>query len=185
MSFCFANSVDALGEPDFKAPIVEAMQDASDCFLLFKHFPLLQSVVSLLPGSLAAMILPQSLGIARIKRILSKQIKHLVADPSNLKTFSHPIIFQKLLDPEASNKSKARKALNERNFLQEAQSLLFNGCDPVSNQIMLGTWSLLENPGNARKLKNELLEAWPALDKIPTFEELEKLPYLVISCAQF
>lgn len=179
MSFCFANSVDALGEPDFKAPIVEAMQEASNCLLLFKHFPLLQSVVQLLPQALTVMIIPQTAGIFKVTKVLSAQVKQLVADPSSLKQFSHPTIFQKLLDTEASNK---RKALKERNLLQEAQSLLFGGSDTVSNQIMLGTWHLLESLNNTRRLKNELFEAWPVLENIPSFEELEKLPFLVSSC---
>ena len=182
MSFCFAKSVDALGEPDFKAPIVEAMYDASDCLLLFKHFPLLQSTIFRLPRSLTVMIVPQTSGITRVMKVLSRQVTQLIADNSGVCEFPHPVVFQKLLDRGANAKEKA---LNKRTMLHEAQSLLFGGSDTVSNQMMLGVWHLLENPDYVRKLKEELYAAWPVLEDLPSFEELEKLPFLVISRSQF
>jgi hypothetical protein len=178
MSFYFAKSVDALGEPDFKASIVEAMEESADCLLLFKHFPWLQSVVSLLPTSLAVVIIPQTSGIGRVVHILSTRVKQLMANPSSLEECSHPVIFKNLLQTEANSKEVA---LNERSLLQESQSLLFGGSETVSNQIMLGTWHLLESPDNVRRLKSELLKAWPALDNTPSLEDLERLPFLVIS----
>jgi hypothetical protein len=178
MTFCFAKSVDALGEPDFKAPIVEAMIEASECLLLFKHFPWLQTIMYLLPRSLTVMLVPQTSGITRVMKVLSPQVTQLMANPSAMKEFAHPVIFHKLLDVQANTR---QKALNERNMLHEAQSLLFGGSDTVSNQMMLGVWHLLENPDDVRKLKDELLAAWPVLENTPTLEELEKLPFLVIS----
>ncbi|KIN07937.1 hypothetical protein OIDMADRAFT_99899 [Oidiodendron maius Zn] len=175
MSFCFAKSVDALGEADFKAPIVEAMYDASDCLLLFKHFPLLQSTIFRLPRSLTVMIVPQTSGITRVMKVLSRQVTQLIADNSGVREFPHPVVFQKLLDRGANAKGKA---LNERRMLHEAQSLLFGASDTVSNQMMLGVWHLLENPDYVRKLKEELYAAWPVLEDSPSFEELEKLPFL-------
>jgi cytochrome P450 len=181
MSFCFAKSVDALGEPEFKAPIVEAMEVSSDCLILFKHFPWLQSIVFLLPRSLTVRITPPTSGIIRVMKILSAQVKEILANPSSLKDFSHPVIFHALLSTEGNQN---RKVPNERSLLQEAQSLLFGGSDTLSNQIMLGTWSLLENPDLVRRLKKELLEAWPVLQTTPRYEDLEKLPFLVIYDSQ-
>lgn len=37
-SFCSAKSVDALGESDFKAPAIEAMEANLSTFIIFKHF---------------------------------------------------------------------------------------------------------------------------------------------------
>jgi hypothetical protein len=44
---------------------------------------------------------------------------------------------------------------------------------------MLGTFHLLENPGLLMRLKDELYEHWPNLEKVPRFQDLEKLPFLV------
>jgi cytochrome P450 len=169
--------VDALGEPEFKAPIVEAMEVSSDCLVLFKHFPWLQTILFRLPQSLTLIIAPQISGIFRVTKILSMQVKQVVANPSSLKDLSHPVIFHQLLSAEAN---KGQKVPNEKSLLQEAQSLLFGGSDTVSNQMMLGTWHLLESPSLVHRLKKELLEAWPILETAPSFEALEKLPFLVI-----
>lgn len=176
-SFCFAKSVDALGEPEFKAPIVEAMEVSSDCLVLFKHFPWLQTILFLLPQSLALRIAPQISGIYRVTKFLSTQVKQVVANPSSLEEISHPVIFHQLLSAEAN---KGQKIPDEKSLLQEAQSLLFGGSDTVSNQTMLGIWHMLENPSLVRRLKKELLGAWPVLGTSPSFESLEKLPFLVL-----
>lgn len=178
MSFCFAKSVDALGEPDFKAPIVEAMKDASDCLLLFKHFPWLQTLMMLLPVPLTVKIMPQTSGIVKVKEVLSPLVKQLMKNPCSLKESLYPVVFDKLLN---TNTTGSENAPNQRSLLQEAQSLLFGGSDTVSNQMMLGVWHLLDSPENVRKLKNELIEAWPVLENTPSFEDLEKLPFLVIT----
>lgn len=177
MSFYFAKSMDTLGEPEFKAPIVEAMEAAADRSLIYRHFPLLQTVVRFLPVPLTKMIFPQASAISGVRRILSARIKQVKANPFSLDETSHPVILRKLLLTKGTGKEKA---LNELSLLDEAQSLLFNGSEPVSNQIMLGTWHVLENQDLTRRLKSELSEAWPVLGTTPKFEDLEKLPFLVI-----
>jgi hypothetical protein len=48
---------------------------------------------------------------------------------------------------------------------------------------MHGTFYILRSPEVHRKLKRELLLAWPELKKEPDLSELEKLPYLVLLCS--
>jgi hypothetical protein len=175
MYFYFAKSADSLGEPDFKAPIVEAMEVSSDRILLFKHFPLLQTILSILPTYISA-ITPQTSGISKVLKILSTRVEQVLANPSSLQECPYPVIVEKLLIAGGNN---TEKALNRQSLLHESQSLLFGGTEAVSNQMMLGIWHLLENPTNVRRLKNELLLAWPKLENAPTFEDLEKLPFLV------
>lgn len=176
-SVCFARSVDALGEPEFKAPIVEAMEEAPAHLVLFKHFPWLQSIFIRMPRWLTVMVAPQTSGIARVMDILRTQIKDAMANPYSLKDSSRHIVYHALLSVEAN---EGAKSADEKSLLQEAQSLLLCGSDAVSNQIMLGTWHLLESPALVRRLNKELLKVWPVLDIVPSFAELEKLPLLVI-----
>lgn len=177
MSFYFAKSADNLGEPDFKAPIVEAIETSSDRLLLFKHFPLLRTILPIIPASITAIV-PQTAGISKVLKNLSTQVEQLTANPSSLQECPHPVIFEKLL---MTGGDKTEKALNQQSLLHESQSLLFGGTEAVSNQMMLGIWHLLENSTNVRRLKDELFLAWPKLESVPRFEDLEKLPFLVIA----
>ena len=58
------------------------------------------------------------------------------------------------------------------------------GMDTVSNTLSLGTLHIIHNPVVRVKLCRELEEVWPDLQgDPPSFEVLEKLPYLV--CLNF
>ncbi len=56
---------------------------------------------------------------------------------------------------------------------------MFGGGDTTANVIMVGTFYLLSNPATLARLKKELREAWPRLEKEPDLKDLERLPYLV------
>jgi len=43
---------------------------------------------------------------------------------------------------------------------------------------MIGTYHLLHNPEVKQRLVDELFSAWPVLDQPPSYEEIEKLPFL-------
>ena len=43
---------------------------------------------------------------------------------------------------------------------------------------MTGTYHLLRNPEAKQRLEDEVRTAWPDLDQAPSYEELEKLPFL-------
>ncbi|EKM53729.1 uncharacterized protein PHACADRAFT_198150 [Phanerochaete carnosa HHB-10118-sp] len=62
----------------------------------------------------------------------------------------------------------------------DPQAVLFvnAGADTVATALAVGTLHVLSNPEIHAKLQKELVEAWPDLDDVPRFEQLEKLPYL-------
>jgi hypothetical protein len=175
-SFCFAKSVDALGEPDFKAPIIEAMEASLPAFVLFKHFSLIRKAVFNMPPWLSIRVSPQTAGLVQLQQILGRQVNEVVKNPDSLKDAPHPIIYHKLLDKDAN---KSGMVPVPGSLYEEAQALMFGGADTTGNTLMLGTFHLLENPGLLTRLKDELYEHWPNLEKVPRFEDLEKLPFLV------
>jgi Cytochrome P450 len=175
-SFCFAKSVDALGEPDFKAPIIEAMEASLPAFVLFKHFSLIRKAVFNMPPWLSIRVSPQTAGLVQLQQILGRQVNEVVKNPESLKDAPHPIIYHKLLDKDA-NKSGVVPVAGS--LYEEAQALMFGGADITGNTLMLGTFHLLENSSLLKRLKDELYSAWPNLENAPRFENLEMLPFLV------
>lgn len=177
-SFCFAKSVDALAEPDFRAPIIEAMEASLPAFVLFKHFSIIRRAVFGMPPWLSVLVSPQTAGLIRLQQVLGAQVTDVVKNPESLQGAPHRIIYHELLNPEAS---KGLPLPSAGSLYEEAQALMFGGSDTTGNTLMLGTFHLLESPGLLERMKEELLRAWPALDKPPRFEDLEKLPFLVRS----
>jgi cytochrome P450 len=103
-------------------------------------------------------------------------VKEVSRNPSLLRDAPYPIIYHHLLDPE---EHKGQGVPSPSSLYEEAQALLYGGTDTVANALMIGVFHILEKPAILRKLKEELLAAWPKIDDIPKYEELEKLPYLV------
>jgi hypothetical protein len=175
-SFCFAKSVEALAEPGFKAPIIEAMEASLPAFVLFKHFSLIRRAVFGMPPWLSVIVSPQTAGLIDLQRVLGAQVNDVIKNPENLLGAPHRIIYHELLNREAS---KGAPLPSAGSLYEEAQALMFGGGDTTGNTLMLGTFHLLESPDLVARMKEELREAWPVLLNSPTLEELEKLPFLV------
>jgi hypothetical protein len=174
-AFCFDKSVDAIEAPEFKAPIVEAMDNSLPTFHLFKHFPLFRKTIFSLPPWLAIKASPETSGLTHLQVILGEQVKDVTTNPQSLKDTQYPTIYQRLLDPEAH---KGNPIPNATALYEEAQTMLFAGGVTVGDTLMTGTFYILDQPLLYQRLRAELLEAWPDLKNPPTFEVLETLPIL-------
>lgn len=175
-SFCFAKSVDALSAPNFRAPIIEALEASLPASVAFKHFTLIRKAVFRMPKWLSIKISPPMAGLIHLQEILGAQVNEVVKNPGSLSNAPHRIIYHELLNPKTSQNVPPPSA---GSLYEEAQALMFGGVDTVGNTLMLGTFHLLDTSSLADRLQKELHEAWPSLDNPPKYEDLEKLPFLV------
>jgi len=60
----------------------------------------------------------------------------------------------------------------------EAQVMFAAGSHTVGTTLMVGAYHLLRTPEAQKRLEAEVRAAWPVLDQPPSYEELEKLPFL-------
>ena len=174
-TFCFDKSVDAIDAPEFKAPIVEAMDNSLPTFHLFKHFPLFRKTIFSLPPWLAIKASPETAGLTHLQVILGEQVKDVTTNPQSLIDTQYPTIYQRLLDPEAH---KGHPIPNATALYEEAQTMLFAGGVTVGDTLMTGTFYILDQPLLYQRLRAEVFEAWPDLNNPPPFEVLETLPIL-------
>lgn len=177
-SFCFSRSVNAIAAPEFRAPIVEAMEECLPSFVLFRHFGVIRKIVMGMPPWLSIKLSPGTAGLVQLQQILRQQIREISNNPELLKEAPHPIIYHALLNPESY---KGKAVPSSGSLYEEAQALMFGGGDTTGNTLMIGVLTVLERPDILKRLKEELLTCWPNLASPPTFETLEKLPFLVIS----
>ena len=63
----------------------------------------------------------------------------------------------------------------------EAQVLFAAGSHTVGTTLMIGAYYLLRSPEAKQRLEAEVRAAWPVFDQPPSYEELEKLPFLASS----
>ncbi|KAL1963324.1 hypothetical protein VTN77DRAFT_8445 [Rasamsonia byssochlamydoides] len=173
---CFGNSVNAINAPNHEAPIILSMDASVPVFVPFKHFSLYKEMIVNCPPYISKIVSPATAGLVNLQLLLKKQISELTTDPENLKKLPHSTtIYHELLRPEAYRSGTAPDA---GSLYEEAQALLFAGADTTGTTLMHGCFHILSLPEVYRKLKQELLLAWPDLEKKPSLNELEKLPYL-------
>ncbi len=86
----------------------------------------------------------------------------------------HRIIYRELLNPKAikGHVPTAKQLLNE------AEVLVSAGAHTVGTVLMTGVYQLLRNPEAKQRLIKEVRSAWPVLNELPAYEDLEKLPFL-------
>jgi cytochrome P450 len=88
----------------------------------------------------------------------------------------HRVIYSELLNPEANKGLPPPTALK---LAHEARVLFAAGSHTIGTTLMTGVYYLLRNPDAKQRLVDEVRLAWPVLDEPPSYEELEKLPFLV------
>ena len=103
------------------------------------------------------------------------QVKSVLRNPNSLDDAPHRVIYSELLNPEAN---KGLPSPTERQLDHEARVLFAAGSHAIGTTLMIGVAHLLRHPEIKDRLVDELRAVWPVLDQAPSYEELEKLPYL-------
>ena len=96
-------------------------------------------------------------------------------NPKLLDDAPHRVIYSELLNPDANKGHLSPTALH---LIHEGRVMFAAGSHTVGTTLMTGVYHLLRSPEAKQRLVDEVRAAWPALDQAPSYEELEKLPYL-------
>ncbi|KAF5381432.1 hypothetical protein D9757_009044 [Collybiopsis confluens] len=171
-SYCFAECPDTLDYPDFSHPLIRDVEKLFSAFWIQQSFPWIVSLINNGPAKLILWLLPQFQGYVELKRRLSRQIDDIRADPDILLNAEHETVYRHLMEP------KGKDSLTKTELLHDAMVFQSAGSDTVGNSCYVGTFYALKNPDIARRLIEELREAWPDKGKPISYTVLEKLPYL-------
>jgi len=170
-TYAFGRSFDLLDRPDFGVPYFEA----SDVFFhlehLFGHFHWLADLVQSTPLWLVSVLFPA------LSELVSKQswwidrVREIRDSPGMSK--AQGTIFQGIL-----SSGLPEDDLSEKRLSAEAQLIVFAGEGTTAYTLMAATYELLANPPELEKLQCELANAIPDRDAMPSFAQVESLPYL-------
>ena len=103
------------------------------------------------------------------------QVKNVLQNPNSLADAPHRVIYSELLNPEAN---KGLPPPTESQLDHDARVLFAAGSHTIGTTLMIGVSHILRHLEVKERLVNEVRAAWPVLDQVPSYEELEKLPYL-------
>ena len=107
---------------------------------------------------------------------MESQIKSILQNPELLDDAPHRIIYNELLNPDA-NKGLFPPTVSQ--LSDDAHVLFSAGSHTVGTTLFVGVYHLLRNPKKKQRLIDEVYTVWPVLDQPLSYEQLEKLPFLV------
>jgi hypothetical protein len=70
-SLCFGKPIHAVDAPDFKAPIVVAMDASSEIFLRFKYSDMYKNMIMKCPPKLSKILSPATVGLVDLQQVTS------------------------------------------------------------------------------------------------------------------
>jgi len=177
---CFRRCTNCTEAPDFKAPLVGVTANTLWISHWNVHFRFLQAWIDWLPVNVVATLLPLVKPILDLRASINQQVGEILS-AMNKSSFNakeargtdHATIFDDIL---ASN--LLTHELSFDRLTQEAFALTSAGMETVKSTMVLGIFHTLEQPAIHARLQAELADAMPDPTRIPSWVELEKLPYL-------
>jgi cytochrome P450 len=176
-SYCFGRSSNALDYKNFENDILAAIDQTLPMIWIFKHLPLVKTLLLGVPECFASVLKPSTVGILQQRKQMGKQIDDIMKDPSSLQNADHETIYHHFLTPQPDN--FRLPPVTREWLLDEGLYMRFAGSDTVGNTCTVATYHILNNKDVHQKLFHVLKEAWPEKDVPIGYETLEKLPYLV------
>jgi hypothetical protein len=68
-SLCFGKPIHAVDAPDFKAPIIVAMDASSEIFLRFKYSDMYKNMIMKCPPKLSKILSPATIGLVDLQQV--------------------------------------------------------------------------------------------------------------------
>jgi cytochrome P450 len=177
---CFRRCTNCTEAPDFKAPLVGVTANTLWISHWNAHFRFLQAWMDWLPVNVVTTLVPLVKPVLDLRVSINQQVREILADmarstysPKESRGTAEATIFDDIL---ASNLPS--QELSYDRLTQEAFALTSAGMETVKSTMVLGIFHCLEQPAILARIQTELTEAMPDPSKIPTWVELEKLPYL-------
>lgn len=178
--YCYGYSYDYLLKEDFgyewKVAIVQIFKDVA----FRRAVPWVMRVFPLLPRRLIVALMPRAEGPfafqADIEKEITKIFSHELGDDGKKGTEKESI-FTTLRDSDVlPEEEKSIKRMTEEGF-----TLIGAGAETTAKTLAETTFHVLNTPGVLSRLSEELKTVMPKNTDMPSWTELEKLPYMVSS----
>lgn len=158
----------------------EKVRDGLNGLFRFAHllffFPILQTIMNLLPLWVLEKIDPFVHALARQKADLLHRTESLLRGESpELQLKTRPIM-EALTGPSMPEDMRGAVRLNNEGF-----AMIIGGTETTARSLAIAAFRLLENNSMKTKLRDELRAVMPTPDSRPTWSQLEQLPYMVPS----
>ncbi|KAJ5689085.1 hypothetical protein N7462_003477 [Penicillium macrosclerotiorum] len=132
-------------------------------------FPFIQTIMNALPLEAVKVISPFAFALKDQKN----KIRNVAIDALAGKRLDSPSIIRTLVAPNGPAHLRDVECLTDEGF-----AMVIGGTETTTRSLSIGFFHILNNDNIRRKLREELQSVMPTPQSEPTWNELEKLPYL-------
>lgn len=174
--YAFANDRKYLDEPDFKLLWKQTIIGAFEGGALGRQFPWMLPLMKKLPLSVVSAMNPSVGHLFRWQAGVREQVKPILEGTDELSKsgITSRTIFHTLRDSDLPPEERTLDRLCD-----EGEILTGAGSETTAQTLTRILFYLKHVPETLPKLRKEIDEAVPDASAIPTWSELQKLPYLV------
>lgn len=174
MRYCFGMDYDHLNSKDFEVTLAEPFMAACKSSPVALQFPIVPRIFETLPESMVEKMEPLFALLFKLKRDLGVQVNAVKSRREIGSDKSMTTVMQAIVDdPDLPEEQKSHTRLND-----EAQVLMGAGVTTTGWALSVGSFHIINNPKIYAALRKELSDAIPNPQNIPSWTELERLPYL-------
>ncbi|KAM3436075.1 hypothetical protein MY4824_004553 [Beauveria thailandica] len=177
-TLAFGDAPTVCASENWKTPFTEAMDNLVSSTHVNTQFPFMVSLTNAIPESLLIKS-PAIRPVLEFRHSLNTSISRIInahrnsAKPANGKGRDNDTVFQVLL-----NSKLPPAELTEERLQHEAVSIIGAGFDTTKQALTMIAFHILDNADVYRRLRQELLEAIPDPAVMPSWPELQQLPFL-------
>ncbi|CAI7572843.1 unnamed protein product [Penicillium viridicatum] len=174
MDIVFARPKNFSRYPDFESPFTLAIRNMSTWAHVTLHFGWILTIMNHVPDRVAKALFPPFRPIIEFREEMASEITDILEGRNKAaKDAGYSTVFNDILSSSLPPQELQPARLND-----EAVSLVGAGTETTAWSLTIGTFHVINNPHVALKLKAELAQAIPDPNEMPSWTELEKLPYL-------
>lgn len=170
-SYIFGHDPGNLNQEGFNAHVRDSINGILTLCHIMYFFPFLRNCMNALPTDVLRWLSPAAAALVDQKNDMYQMSLDAIQDPSSAKQGT---IISALAEPKMPQHLRTPERL-----MNEGLSLANAGTETTARSLSLATYHLLSIDNIRNKLREELKQLMPTPDVRPTWNDLEKLPYLV------
>ncbi|KAK1754045.1 cytochrome P450 [Echria macrotheca] len=169
---------DFLGREDFGVWYNHLARAVVPTMYLFRVVPWLRRPMQAMPVWLARRLNPMVVGMLEFMDVTRRDVERVVGDVEHDRKPERETIFHGLLDPEATKAQGLVGVPTVQNMVDEAFGFLGAASETAGNAMTMCAFHVLYDREIYKRLRAELVQAFPDPTTQMDLLALEKLPYL-------
>ncbi|RLL98061.1 hypothetical protein CFD26_102885 [Aspergillus turcosus] len=171
---CLGISFGTLEASDFESPLLFALDEGLDSYVLLKSFPTLRK---LLYSISSIVTFPSEAEFAAYGTMVADQVTRGIQQPHAIPPDTM-LAFLVPSSPEIAEEMPPPK-LSEELIIEELQTFVIGGGETVASAMTQCISGILQKPDLYKNVWEEIVQVWPEANApVPPIEALEKLPLL-------